>query len=121
MSVAVPTLALAPAQSAIVALGGITITQEQGTGATIRRHLSGTAMWDPPLLAPDAVATKTLSVHGAALGDEVSVSFTQPVPPGALLVGSVTGQSTVAVTLLNKTGAAFDLQPGTVRASLWQH
>jgi hypothetical protein len=120
-SVAVPTLGVTPAQSGIVALGGLTITQGEDSGSLIRRHLSASSTWDPPRLVPDAFASTTLVVRGAALGDEVSTSFNQPIPPGALLVGSVTAPDTVSVTLLNKTGAPLDLAPGVVRASAWQH
>jgi hypothetical protein len=90
-------------------------------GTPIVRHLSGTTAWTPPALAQGAVASTTVPVPGAALGDTVAVGHSRGVPAGALLVGSVNAADTVTVTLLNLTGRPLRLAAGTLRADCWVH
>jgi hypothetical protein len=92
-----------------------------GAGALISGHLSGVAVWDPGSIADGAVASTTVTVTGAVVGNTVVVGFTTAVPAGALLVGAVTAPGVVSVTLFNKTGAPLDLASGTVRADVWKH
>jgi len=92
-----------------------------GQGAAIKRHLSGTASWNPANTVDNAMTSTTVTVTGAAVGDTVAVGFTPAVPAGALLVGAVTLADTVTVTLHNNTGGDLNLGDGTVRADVWQH
>lgn len=80
--------------------------------------LTGTVVWDPDSVVDGAVTSTTLAVAGAAIGDPVVASFTVAVPAGALLVGAVTAEDTVTVTLFNKTGSALNLGSGTLRADV---
>jgi hypothetical protein len=106
-----PTLGVASATSVAIGSGGAAITG----------HLSATATWNPASVADDAMTSTTVTVTGAAVGDTVTVGFSQAVPAGALLAGAVTATNTVTVTLFNKTGGALDLASGTLRADAWQH
>ncbi|MEZ4530554.1 MAG: hypothetical protein R2855_05935 [Thermomicrobiales bacterium] len=101
-----------------VADGGVTI----GSGGTrITKHLSATTSWDPLSTASGTAASSTVTVTGAALGDVVSVGFSQALPDGVTISGSVSATNTVKVTLGNLSGSPVDLAPGTIRADVWQH
>ena len=106
-----------PTERIRVNYAGLTI----GHGTAISRHLSATASWDPPAIASGNTTGTTVGVANAALGDTIAVGFTQPVPQGAVLGGSVTSAGTVTVTLINLTGAPLDLPAGSIRADVWQH
>lgn len=86
-----------------------------------RLRLSGSATWDPGSVAAGAYTSTTLTVTGAAVGDVVSVGFSDPVPAGCVLSGAVTVADTVTVTLVNHAAGAVDLASGTLRADVWQH
>jgi hypothetical protein len=79
---------------------------------------TGTATWDPASTADGAMTSTTVTVTGATVGDTVTVGFSNAVPAGAILAGSVTAADTVTVTLFNKSGGVLDLASGTVRASV---
>ena len=91
------------------------------TGWTISANSSASAVWDPPAVANGATVSTTFPANGLGIGDPVAIGFSQPVPGGALLVGSVTAPNTISVTLLNLTGATLDLDPGTLRADARPH
>jgi hypothetical protein len=122
-----------PARSSVLELtvnglddGGSTTVLPRGPlawngGTPIVRHLSGTAAWAPPAIAPGSFAATAVPVPGASVGDTVAVGFANPLPPGALLAGSVTGPGTITVTLLNQTGKALRLAAGRLRADCWVH
>jgi hypothetical protein len=112
-SPALVTPALGVATATSIAIGS--------SGATITKHLSGTATWDAASTADGAMTSTTVTVTGAAIGDTVAVGLSVAVPAGALLAGAVTATNTVTVTLFNKTGGALDLASGTLRADCWQH
>lgn len=101
---------------------GITIGHVP-TGATrtrIKRHMRGTATWDPGSIAAAASATTTVTVTGAVVGDEVTVGFSNSLQ-GMILSGYVSASGTVTCVLFNATVGALDLASGTVSASVWQH
>ena len=91
-----------------------------GGGTPILKHLSETKTWDPPNVGNGAQTTTTVTVTGAALGDEVVCSFNKDLQ-GMRLTGYVSATDTVTVVLRNDTGGAIDLASGTLRASVWQH
>jgi hypothetical protein len=91
-----------------------------GGGAPILKHLSSTATWDPANVANGAQVTQTITVTGAALGDEVTCAFNKDLQ-GMRLTGYVSAANTVTVVLCNDTGGAINLASGTLRASVWQH
>ncbi len=80
--------------------------------------LTASANWDPPSMVDDGVASTTLTVAGAVIGDPVVAGFTSAVPAGAILSAQVTAPNTVTVSLLNRTGAGIDLVSGSVRVEV---
>ena len=117
----VPILRGRDFSTALLTRGGIFIADDSTTGTRVKKHISGTATWDPGSIADGAMTSTTVTVTGAAVGDTTAVGFSQAVPAGAILSGSVTATNTVTVTLFNKTGAPLDLASGTLRADVWQH
>ena len=91
-----------------------------GGGAPITKHLSATATYDPPSIAAGAQTTTTVTVNGAALGDEVTCSFDKDLQ-GMQMTAYVSATDTVTVVIRNGTGGAIDLASGTLRVSAWQH
>ena len=90
-----------------------------GSDAAIAKHLFATATWDPPRIDPGAQNTTTIPASGAAVGDMVSVGFSQDLQ-AMQLTGYVSSSGTVTVVLRNGTDAAIDLASGTLRADTWQ-
>jgi hypothetical protein len=74
-----------------------------GTGNTGWRSvgaLRGTATYNPPSIIPGGRATTTVTVTGAAVGDTVSLGFSNALT-GITLRGEVTSANTVTATLTN--------------------
>lgn len=94
-----------------------------GTATTLGLHyaLKGTATWNPASIANDAMASTTVTVTGAVVGQPVFVGYSSITAAGWALSGSVTAADTVTVTLVNKTGGAVDLPSGTVTVYVQQN
>lgn len=93
-----------------------------GGGTPILKHLSTTTTWNPPDLADGAQQTMTpdITLTGAALGDEVMVSFSLALQ-GTKMWGEVQSANTIRVYHRNGTGGPINLGSGTLRVSVWQH
>lgn len=123
-----PIVVDATADSTILEYNGDLLFQETGfnkvtdSGTNTKHYgrLSGTATWDPASIADDAMTSTTVTVTNAKAGNAVAVGFSTPVPAGALLVGSVTADNVVTVTLHNNTGGALDLASGTLTAQVFR-
>lgn len=75
----------------------------------------GSAVSTGATLAAGAVATRTVTVSGAAMGDFALASFS--VTTGSLLISaSVTAANTVTVVITNPTAGNIDIAVGTVYA-----
>ena len=70
--------------------------------------------YDPPSMNNGTAATTTLTCTGAALGDLVSASFSQPLQD-ILVSAWVNSADTVAVRFQNNSGVTVDLASGTLR------
>jgi hypothetical protein len=79
-----------------------------GSGATINKVLTATATLDFPSISAVSQASLTISVPGAAVGDEVIMSL--PAAPAAGLVFNafVSAADTVTVRATNVTAAPVD-------------
>ncbi len=77
----------------------------------------GSVTYDPPRLPAGSGATTTVTVTGAAMGDAVSVSFSNDLQ-GITVTGWVSSENTVSVRLQNGTTGTIDLASGTLRASV---
>lgn len=84
-----------------------------GNGNTITKVLSGSASLDFPSIAAVSQADLTITVTGAAVGDEVILSL--PAAPAAGLVFNafVSAANTVTVRASNITAAAVDAAAAT--------
>lgn len=85
---------------------------------TVTGIIVATVAWDPASIADGAVDTLTTSPAGlstAAIGDLVSVSFSNAIPAGMILAGQVVATGQIQVTLFNKTGVGQDLSAGTLK------
>ncbi len=91
-----------------------------GGGRPIVKHYSATKAWDPSNVLAGAQTSTTVTVTGAALGDEVTCSFSLDLQL-MQLTGYVSATDTVTCVLRNGTGAPIDLASGTLRASVWRH
>lgn len=91
-----------------------------GGGTPITKHLSTTATWNPANLSAGAQTSTTVTLTGAALGDEVTCSFSLDLQL-MQLTGYVSAADTVTVVLQNGTGSGINLDEGTLRVSVWQH
>lgn len=69
--------------------------------------------YDPPSLATATQQVKSVSFAGANVGDNVSVSFNQPMQ-GTRMWGEVTATDTVTVYHRNDTGVTVDVANGTL-------
>ena len=81
--------------------------------------LTGSVTVDPSTLTnTNGVATTTITVTGAALGDLVTgLSFSQNLG-GLRISGYVSAANTVTVEFLNDTNAAVEIASGTLRAQV---
>jgi hypothetical protein len=78
------------------------------------RELIAEQAWDPASIAAGASAQTSVTVAGARPGDFVQASFSLATS-GCVFLAQIGAQDTVTVTVWNRSGAAVDLNPGTVR------
>lgn len=76
-----------------------------------------TINYDPPSLATATQQSTTVTLTGAKLGDNINVSFNQPLQ-GTRMWGEVTAPNTVMVHHRNDTGVAVDLPSGTLTVKI---
>ena len=98
------------ATKAVLALNSPTISRMKLLDAI---NYINTVTYDPASIASGSGITTTMSVPGAAVGDLVDVSFSQPLQ-GLQLWGWVSGPDVVSVRFHNQTSAAVDLASGTL-------
>lgn len=78
------------------------------------RNLVAEQAWDPASIAAGASAQVNVSVPGARPGDFAQAAFSLSTS-GAVFLAQIGAQDVVTVTAWNRTGAALDLNGGTVR------
>jgi hypothetical protein len=78
------------------------------------RELVAEQGWDPPSIAAGATAQTNVTVNGARPGDFVQAAFSLSTS-GVVFLAQIGAQDTVTVTAWNRSGAAVDLNNGTVR------
>jgi len=100
------------------AAGTAIYTKESGTGVSgwVADRLIGTATFDPASLATQTeTTTQTVTVTGAALGDQVDASFSLDLQ-GVDIKAWVSAANTVSYRFRNTTTGTIDLASGTVTA-----
>lgn len=85
-----------------------------------RRTLRASTTWDPASVADAGVATTTLTVTGAAVGDPAVASLSTMGTSTLLISAHVTAANTVRVTLYNRNGGAVDCASGTLTAMVFK-
>ena len=81
--------------------------------------LTGSATYNPGSLADGAGETTTLTVTGAALGDQALASFSNDLQ-GIILHAWVSSANTVSIRFQNETGGLIDLASGTIRVRVFK-
>lgn len=79
------------------------------------RELVADLAWDPPAIAAGGTAQVNVPLPGARPGDFAGAAWSAATS-GAVFLAQVGATDVVTVTALNRTAAALDLNPGTVRA-----
>lgn len=87
-------------------------------GALPSARLSGSKTYDPPIVAPGAAESTTVTVAGALLGQQAAAAFSLDLA-GLYLTASVAAADTVTATFVNPTIAPIDLDEGTLTAFAW--
>lgn len=77
----------------------------------------GSKVFDPPLLANNAQQSTTIAVSGVVVGDQAVPTHTAPLK-GTRLWAEVTAADTVTVYHRNDTGAAVDVDSGTLAVTV---
>ena len=78
------------------------------------RELVGQQEWDPPSIAAGGSTQVNVPVPGARPGDFVQAAYSLSTS-GAVFLSQIGAQDVVTVTVWNRSGAALDLNAGTVR------
>ena len=80
-----------------------------------KRELLADLAWDPPAIAAGGTAQVNVPLPGARPGDFAGAAWSAATS-GAVFMAQVGATDVATVTVLNRTAAALDLIPGTVRA-----
>jgi hypothetical protein len=78
------------------------------------REMIAEQAWDPPSIAAGGSAQTNIAVSGARPGDFVQASYSLSTS-GIVFLAQIGAQDMVTVTAWNRSGAAVDLNAGTVR------
>jgi hypothetical protein len=81
------------------------------------RELKAQADWDPPSIAAGGTAQLNVTLNGARPGDFAQAAYSLATS-GVVFLAQIGAQDVVTVTAWNRTGAAVDLNAGTVRVRL---
>ena len=106
----------APAEARLRLLSA-TVTSVIESGNSWNQIGRVSATYDPPSLAAGASTTTTLTVTGAALGDQVRVQFSRALQ-GLVMTAWISATDTVTVQFYNPTAGAIDLASGTLQATV---
>jgi hypothetical protein len=105
--------------------GGVVISDNETTGAQIKKHLSAIVSYEFPDTVSGSASETTVTVTGAETGDVVSLG----VPAGAMTAATgacgftawVSAADTVTIRFWNASGANKNPGNGTFRVDVWQH
>jgi hypothetical protein len=107
----------------LVDLGGATLFNRSFLGhygsTGIQRHLAGSGVLDFGSIASHTGADLTMTVTGAATGDDVTVHTTN-LEAGIMPYAWVSAANTVTVRLMNYTASAIDPVARTFRVRVWR-
>lgn len=95
-------------------LDALGVGSPSGASGVVTGLLYGSKTFDWASIADAAVATTTVTVTGAVLGDHVVSTAMSVSTGGVILHGYVSGSNTVTVVANNETGGAVDMASGTL-------
>lgn len=96
-------------------------TFDNSTRTLRARDMRGvSAALDFPSVAAGATATLTVTVPGAAVGDDARVSFLAAPQAGLIFTAWVSDADEVTVRAENVTAGAVDAASATYRVVVWQ-
>jgi hypothetical protein len=98
-------------------LGGYVTAAELASG-TVPIGLSATDTLDFPNILAGAIASLTVTVTGAVVGDTVALGAPDSIEAGLMWSGYVSAANTVTIRLHNTTGIAVNPAPATWKASI---
>jgi len=109
--------------AAVVNLNGATqfnrSTLGQNPSAPILKHLKASATLDFPSIAVQSSANLTMTVTGAAVGDDCFVTLNGTPAAGLDYIAWVSATDTVTVRAMNVSSAAVDAAAATFRVHVW--
>jgi hypothetical protein len=85
------------------------------------RVMTGSAAWTPGAIGANSGATTSVTVIGAALGDQIAVGYNQDLQAGLILTAEVSAANTVTAQIRNVTAGSLTPTAGTVRVTVWKH
>lgn len=88
-------------------------------GAWVPTYRTGSTTWDPVSLVNGAMASTTVTVTGAAVGQPAAAGLSTITAAGWEISASVTATNTVTVTLVNHTGGTVNLASGTLTVAVF--
>ncbi|MFO0773707.1 MAG: hypothetical protein U0172_03465 [Nitrospiraceae bacterium] len=98
-----------------------TVSSGNQIGATIGKHLRGTATWDPASTAASTrTAVTTVTVTGAAVGDVVTCAHPSITVDNLEMESTVSSSDTVKVFVYNGSGGTWDGASGTLTCEVWK-
>lgn len=80
---------------------------------------TASATYDPPNIVVGGLASTTIAVPGAAIGDFALASFSVVPPAGLIITAYVSAADTVTVVFYNGTASDVNLASGTLRAKVF--
>jgi hypothetical protein len=99
-------------------IGAVKLT---AASATLKRHFTGTAAPDFTSIAAGTTAETTITVTGAAVGDDATAHPNSAPEAGLMWAATVTAANTVTLRLANVTSGAIDPVARTWRINVWGH
>ncbi len=101
----------------VITLDNCTVKNITFTDPIINYARQVKGVYDPPSLATATQQSTTVTLTGAKLGDNINVSFNQPLQ-GTRMWAEVTAVDTVTVYHRNDTGVTVDLPSGTLTVKI---
>lgn len=92
-----------------------------GGGTPISKSETATKTWNPGTVADDAVASTTVTLTGAALGDIVSAAYEGIGSRDVLISANVQSTNTVRVVLHNRNGGSITFSDALLRVNIFKY
>jgi hypothetical protein len=98
-----------------ITAGTVTATVPPGS---VGVFLNGSSAWSPGTIANNGLATLTVAVTGAVLGQDAWAAFLTALPAGVIVWASVSSAGNVQVCMINLSGVSQTISPSSVNVSV---